>query len=287
MDKDAGGRLFQGIQKGQYARFRLVGEGGEASLTVPYRETVLMVDRGFREYYLFSLGDSRIGALSTLGELKIVPELAPPLGDVGFPYYGSSGWGWGSAGMGGIRTAGGTYCPQGLKQELVWRSDIGYGGSELNKLALSASIQGQRVLFIEGVTPLVAYGGSYLPAVIIEEEPGLRVGELALPSGGSLTISQSSMTRLGVQTGLVNIIYPKGEVYTAIYTGKDLQIPLLSYSSGAFVGVQAVETRIAWTGSINKREFYSQIASVSSLIENIIGRDFAREWNRKNIRHVA
>ncbi|MBO3840197.1 MAG: hypothetical protein QXN75_04615, partial [Thermoproteota archaeon] len=76
----------------------------------------------------------------------------------------------------------------------------------------------------------------------------------------------------------VNIIYPKGEVYTAIYTGKDLQIPLLSYSSGAFVGVQAVETRIAWTGSINKREFYSQIASVSSLIENIIGRDFAREF---------
>ncbi|MEM3712338.1 MAG: hypothetical protein QXR97_02190 [Thermoproteota archaeon] len=54
--------------------------------------------------------------------------------------------------------------------------------------------------------------------------------------------------------------------------------PTLSYSSGAFVGVQAVETRIAWTGSINKREFYSQIASVSSLIESILGRDFAREF---------
>ncbi len=55
MDKDTGDKIFQGLREGQYARFRLVGEGGEASITMTYREAVLMVDRGFKQYYSLSI----------------------------------------------------------------------------------------------------------------------------------------------------------------------------------------------------------------------------------------
>ncbi|MEM2173178.1 MAG: hypothetical protein QXS66_08100, partial [Thermoproteota archaeon] len=278
LEKNIGSKLFPDIREGQYFGFRLLGDGKAASIIMPYRETVLVVDKGFKEYYLFSLHESRVvEAVSMLGSLKIVPELTYSSRDVGF-YYWSNGLGWGSAGLDGVKTARNTYFQGGLQQELVWSGDIGYVGNELNKLAFSTTIQGQKVLFVEGMAPLVATATNYLPALLIEGEKGLSLGSLALPSGDYLVLQKTSLENLGLKEGLVEITYPRGEIYREIYTGGSLQIPTLSYSSGAFVGVQAVETRIAWTGSINEREFYSQIASVSSLIESILGRDFAREF---------
>ncbi|MEM3647620.1 MAG: hypothetical protein QW506_00480 [Thermoproteota archaeon] len=272
VEKSVAEKLFKDIREGQYAWFRLVGEKGEVSVGLPFKEIVLNA-KDWRNYLLFSLTDDHVGEATgiLLGDVKVALDFTPPLGDMGFPYYGSSGWGYGAIGPGGVRTSIGTYFTRGLSQELVWSSDVGYSGVELNKLALSVDIGGQRVLFLEGMTPLAAYGGSYLPAVIIEDKAGLRLGEHATPSGGSLVLSESSLAKAGIQTGLVNIIYPNKEAYTTIYTGGSLQIPLLSYSSGAFVGVQEVETRIIWT-SIGQREFYGQIASISQLLESILRR---------------
>jgi len=277
VEKSVGDKLFKDIGEGQYAWFRLVGENGEVSVGLPFKEVVLNAG-DWRNYYLFSLADDHLGEATRmlLGEVKVALDFAPPPSDIGFLYYGSSGWGYGNAGLGGIKTDGGTYCSQGLQQELVWSSDIGYSGVELNKMVLSTSIKGQRVLFVEGTAPLVAYGGSYLPAVILEEKSGLRVGELALPSGDSLLLSETSLAKMGVQEGLVEIIYPNRETYIGIYTGGSFQAPLFSYSSGAFVGIQAVETRIVWT-SMGQREFYAQVASVSELLGSMFGRGFKEE----------
>jgi hypothetical protein len=49
-----------------------------------------------------------------------------------------------------------------------------------------------------------------------------------------------------------------------IYTGGDIQIPMFSYLSGAFVAVHAVETKVIWTGAVGQKEFYTQMASVSA-----------------------
>ncbi|MEM3648942.1 MAG: hypothetical protein QW506_07245, partial [Thermoproteota archaeon] len=62
---------------------------------------------------------------------------------------------------------------------------------------------------------------------------------------------------------------------TTLYTGGSLQIPLHSYFSGAFLGVQTVETRVVWTGTMGRREFYSQVAGVSELLGSVLGRVFA------------
>jgi len=277
VEKSIGDKLFKDIKEGQYAWFRLVGENGEVSVDLPFKEIVL--NHGdLKHYYLFSLIDDRLGEVMgrLLGEVKVALDFAPPLRDMDLSFYGLSGWSDGSVGPGGIKIGGRTYYSQGLTQELVWSSDIGYSGVELNKMVLSASIGGQRVLFVEGTAPLAAYGGSYLPAVILEEKSGLRVGELALPSGDSLLLSEASLARTGVQEGLVEIIYPNKEAYLGIYTGGSLQAPLFSYSSGAFVGIQAVETRIVWT-SIGRKEFYTQVASVSELLGSMFGGGFKQE----------
>jgi len=39
---------------------------------------------------------------------------------------------------------------------------------------------------------------------------------------------------------------------------------MFSYLSGAFVAVQAVETKVIWTGAVGQKEFYTQMASVSA-----------------------
>ncbi|MEM3025903.1 MAG: hypothetical protein QXP19_00105, partial [Thermoproteota archaeon] len=281
VEKSTGEKLFGGVEEGQYAWFRLIGEDGEVSVGLPYREVVLMADRGFKEYYLFSLVDEHLSEAARIlfGEIRVVPDFPPLSSGVGFPYYGFGGWGYGSIGGGGeVETGSGTFLLQGFTQELVWRSELGYSGDELNRLALSGLINGLRVVFLADEAPRVAYGGSYLPAVIMEQGSELRLGELALPSGGSLILPGSSLASTGVQAGLLNIIYPNGESSTAIYTGGALQIPLFSYSSGAFVGIQAVETRIVWTGAIGLRELYTQVASVSEIIRNALGRAFSEEF---------
>jgi hypothetical protein len=113
-----------------------------------------------------------------------------------------------------------------------------------------------------------------LPAVVSASSLGLQLGLLAKPSGETLTITQAELAQRGiVDQGLLSIVYPNGETSTVIYTGKDLQTLLFSYSSGAFVGVQTVETRIVWT-SVDKRVFYEQVKSVSELLGSIFGRDF-------------
>ncbi|MBO3809984.1 MAG: hypothetical protein FGF50_10405, partial [Candidatus Brockarchaeota archaeon] len=281
VEKNVGEKLFGDVEEGQYAWFRLVSESSEVSVGLPYREVVLMVDRGFKEYYLFSLVDEHLSEAAgiLLGEIRVVPDFPPLPSGIGFPYYGFEGWSYGSVGGGGeVKTGSGTFLLQGFTQELVWRSELGYSGDEINRLAASGLVEGLRVLLLANEAPRVAYGGSYLPAVIMEQGSGLRLGELALPSGGSLILPESSLASIGVQAGLLNIIYPNGETSTAIYTGGSLQIPLFTYSSGAFVGVKPVETRIVWTGAIGQKELYTQVASASEIIRNALGRSFSEEF---------
>jgi hypothetical protein len=187
--------------------------------------------------------------------------------------------------FGVIRTRNKTYLLPGFSQELVWRSDFKHSGveslwraDELNKLAVSGFIDGLKVLFIDFfIPPIVIYQGKYIPAVIIEDEFGLRLGDLALPSGKNLVVSESSMVKAGIQIGLLKIAYPNKETYTVIYTGGDIRIPMFSYLSGAFVAVQAVETKLIWTGAVGQKEFYTQMASVSELLENAFGQNFKEE----------
>ncbi|MGB9717516.1 MAG: hypothetical protein ACPL4E_03615, partial [Thermoproteota archaeon] len=151
---------------------------------------------------------------------------------------------------------------------------------ELNKMIFGGRIGGTSVIVSEDGMVKAFYGGSYLPAVVTTSSLGLQLGLLAKPSGEALTISQMELAKRGLtDSGLLNIVYPSGEASTIIYTGKDLQTPLFTYSSGAFVGVQAIETRIVWTG-IDKKAFYEQVASVSELLEGILGRSFEEELVR-------
>jgi hypothetical protein len=145
---------------------------------------------------------------------------------------------------------------------------------ELNKMLLGGRIGGTSIVVGEDGIAKAFYGGSYLPATISASSLGLQLGLLAKPSGETLMITQADLAQRGMaDPGLLNVFYPNGETSTIIYTGKDLQAPLFSYSSGAFVGIQAVETRIVWT-SVDKRTFYEQITSVSELLGNILGKDF-------------
>lgn len=124
-------------------------------------------------------------------------------------------------------------------------------------------------------------GGSYLPALVTANALGLQLGLLAKPSGETLTIPGESLLARGIQEpGLLSITYPNGEAIVAIYTGGALEIPVLSYSSGAYVGAETVKTRVAWTGMVNRRDFYSQILGASKLLENILGEDYAQEFTR-------
>ncbi len=116
-----------------------------------------------------------------------------------------------------------------------------------------------------------------MPAVVTTSALGLQLGLLAKPSGEALTISRESLLAKGIQKpGLLSITYLNGETSTVIYTGGSLQAPLLAYSSGAFVGVQEVETRVVWT-SIKQDEFYSQIASISGILGGMLGAQFSQE----------
>ncbi|MBO3809706.1 MAG: BREX system Lon protease-like protein BrxL, partial [Candidatus Brockarchaeota archaeon] len=131
----------------------------------------------------------------------------------------------------------------------------------LNDMLLGGRIGGTSVIVGEEGSVQAFYDGSYLPAVVTASPLGLQLGLLARPSGEALTIDVGSLVARGIQDmSLLNVVYPNGETSTVIYTGGNLQIPPLSYPSGAFVGVQAVETKVVWTG-VNQREFYGQIAS--------------------------
>jgi hypothetical protein len=145
---------------------------------------------------------------------------------------------------------------------------------ELNRMLLGGRIGGTSIVVGEDGVAKAFHGGSYLPAVVSASSLGLQLGLLAKPSGETLTITQAELAQRGIaDPDLLSIVYPNGEASTVIYAGKDLQTPLFSYSSGAFVGIQAVETRIVWT-SVDKRAFYEQVASVSELLGSILGRDF-------------
>jgi hypothetical protein len=147
---------------------------------------------------------------------------------------------------------------------------------ELNEMLLGGRIGGTSIIVSDdGVKAF--YGGNYLPAVVTAGSLGLQLGLLARPSGETLTITEESMVARGIQDqGLLQIIYPNGEASTTVYTGGALQIPVLTYFHGAFIGVQRIETRVVWT-STGQREFYSQVASISGLLGSILGKGFSEE----------
>ncbi|MEM3647154.1 MAG: hypothetical protein QW334_03300, partial [Thermofilum sp.] len=147
----------------------------------------------------------------------------------------------------------------------------------INRIVFQGRISGTSIVVNEDGFVEAFHGGTYLPAVVTASPLGLQLGLLAMPSGETLTISQIDLALRGItDLGFLNVVYPNGETFATIYTGGNLQVPVLSYSSGTFVGIQAVETRIVWTG-IKQEDFYKQVAGTSEIVASVLGKQFAEE----------
>ncbi|MEM3747540.1 MAG: hypothetical protein QXN67_08800, partial [Thermoproteota archaeon] len=147
----------------------------------------------------------------------------------------------------------------------------------LNNMLPQGRIGGTSIIVNEDGSIAALHGETYLPAAVTASPLGLQLGILAKPSMEALTIPGESLQARGIEdASILNIVYPNGETTITLYTGGSLQIPSLSYPSGAYVAIQPVETRITCT-SIGKTELYSQIASTSKMLENTLGRVFAEK----------
>ncbi|MBO3810295.1 MAG: hypothetical protein FGF50_11985, partial [Candidatus Brockarchaeota archaeon] len=178
---------------------------------------------------------------------------------------------------GAVRLSGGMTLRMDNPGVMLVPSENPLETGSINRMLLTGGIGGTSVIVSEDGIVKAFHGGSYLPAVVTANALGLQLGLLARPSGEALTIDVGSLVARGIQDmSLLNVVYPNGETSTVIYTGGSLQIPLLTYSSGAFVGIQRVETRVVWTG-IKQDEFYTQIASISEILSGMLGRGFAEE----------
>ncbi|MEM2598594.1 MAG: hypothetical protein QW482_02635 [Thermoproteota archaeon] len=151
----------------------------------------------------------------------------------------------------------------------------------INRMVFQGRIGGSSIVVDEDGFVEAFHGGTYLPAIVTASPLGLQLGLLAKPSGEALAIPWEGIVARGIsEFSLLNIIYPYGETTTTLYTGGVLQIPVLHYSSGAFVGVETVETKISWTGMVDRKDFYSQMLGASKLLENILGEDYSQEFIR-------
>ena len=284
VEKSLAGKLYPGIQKGavvefEFARGNVVLKG---MLAYAGEKTV-----GEESYMVFAFkAEQHTPAIfellkEDLQSIKVVPgqQVEKTFGFNAFRFSeGKLSMDRGILGMdGSIRFGDGMVLRLEDPSVMLVPNENPLETGELNKMLLGGRIGGTNVIVGEDGIAKAFHGGSYLPAVVSASSLGLQLGLLAKPSGETLMITQADLAQRGIaDPGLLNVFYPNGETSTVIFTGKDLQAPLFSYSSGAFVGVQAVETRIVWT-SVDKRAFYEQITSVSELLGSILGSDFKEE----------
>jgi len=284
VEKSLAGKLYPGIQKGtvvefEFARGSIAFKG---MLAYAGEKTV-----GEGSYMVFAFkAEERIPAILELlsddiQSIRVVPgsQVEKSFGLNAFRLSdGKLSMDRGILGMdGSVRFADGSVLRLDNPSVMLVPSENPLETWELNKMLLGGRIGETSMVVGEDGVAKAFHGGSYLPAVVTASSLGFQLGLLARPSGETLTITQMDLTQRGIiDPGLLSIFYPSGETSMVIYTGKDLQAPLFSYSSGAFVGIQAVETRVVWT-SVDKKAFYEQVASVSGLLGSILGSDFKEE----------
>ncbi|MEM2100201.1 MAG: hypothetical protein QXP45_02530 [Thermoproteota archaeon] len=138
-------------------------------------------------------------------------------------------------------------------------------------MLLTGGIRGTSVIVSEEGAVKALHQGNYLPAAVTAGALGLELGVLANPSGGELAVPKDSIAAKGIQDlSLLNIVYPGGETCTALYTGRDLQMPLLSYPQGAFVALQPVQVKVVST-TVDRSMLLNQIASVTEIVRKALG----------------
>jgi len=284
VEKSLAGKLYPSIQKGAIVEFEFArgNVAIEGMLAYVGEKTV-----GEGSYLVFAFkAEQHTSAIfellkEDLQSIKVVPgqQVEKSFGFNAFRFSdGKLSMDRGTLGMdGSMRFSDGMVLRLEDPSVMLVPNENPLETGELNRMLLGGRIGGTNVIVGEDGIAKAFYGGSYLPAVVSASSLGLQLGLLAKPSGETLMITQADLAQRGIaDLGLLNVFYPNGETSTVIFTGKDLQAPLFSYSSGAFVGIQAVETRVVWT-SVDKRAFYEQITSVSELLGSILGSDFKEE----------
>lgn len=278
VEENTGKKFFGEIREGQYLGFYLIDQDYKhVKINLPYVKKVLMPD-GIG-YYSFILVDDHIGKEVQLlhGRIQIVPSLPTPL-TINFPSYSYGKWSEGEVTNGEVRTPNGTYRLNEFLQELMWRSDVGYNADDVNMLAVSGVINGQKIMFFHRLAPMIFYECEYLPTIIKEDSSGLKLGTPALPSEDGLVLPENKIASQGIQEGFVKVIYPNKEEFLTVYTGGDLKIPKFSYPSGAFVGLQIVEGEITFTNQVEKKDFLNQVSSINTLIQKELGMEVSSQF---------
>ena len=281
VEKSLVAKLYPGIQKGTVVEFEFARGSVVLKGLLTYAEEKALGDT---KYLVFAFkAEERIPAIFELlkEDLKVIPgqQVEKSFGFNAFSFLnGKLTMDKGNLGIdGSVRFSNGMVLRMNNLGIKLVASENPLETGTINKMFLTGDIGGTSVVIGEDGGVKAFYGGSYLPAVITANPLGLQLGLLAKPSGETLTITGESLLARGIQEpGLLNVVYPNGETSTVIYTGGSLQTPLLTYSLGAFLGIQAVETKIVWT-SIGRDEFYSQIASISGILGSVLGRGFAEE----------
>ncbi|MBO3810212.1 MAG: hypothetical protein FGF50_11565, partial [Candidatus Brockarchaeota archaeon] len=281
VEKGLAGKLYPGIQKGSVVEFSFARGSVVLKGLLTYAEERAL---GEPKYLVFSFkAEERIPAIFELfkEDLQVIPGQQVQK-DFGFNAFtlsnGKLSMDKGSLSMSGeVRFSDGMTLRMDNPGVMLVPTENPLEMGSINRMLLTGGIGGTSVIVSEDGAVQAFHGGSYLPAVVTADALGLQLGLLAKPSGGTLTITGESLLARGIQEpGLLSITYPSGESWTVIYTGGSLQAPLLTYPSGAFVGVQEVETKVVWT-SFKRDELYTQIASVSEILSGILGGGFAEE----------
>jgi len=282
VEKGLAGQLYPSIQKGTVVEF----EFARGSIVLKGFLTYVddrVLDVG--EYLIFSLkAEEYSSAVFELlrEDLQVVPGQMPQKA-FGFNAFSLSNGKLtldkGSLSVdGSVRFCDGMVLKMDEPEVMLVPSDNPLETGTLNEMLLQGRISGTSVVVDENGVVKAFQEGTYLSAVVTASTLGLQLGLLAKPSGGALTIPGESLRARGIlDPSLVHVVYPDGAAVTTLYKGGSLQIPLHSYFSGAFVGIQAVETSIVWTEAIGRREFYAQVASVSELLGSVLGRVFAEQ----------
>jgi len=93
--------------------------------------------------------------------------------------------------------------------------------------------------------------------MLVPNENPFETGELN-KRALTLIITQMDLAQMSLaDPSLLNVVYPSGETSTIIHTGRDLQVHYSHIRQGHSLGVQAVETKVVWTGVIEQKEFYA------------------------------
>ena len=284
VEKSLAGQLYPGIQKGSIVEFEFSSGNIVLKGLLTYAEERALGDS---KYLVFSFkAEERIPAVFELlkQDLQAIPgsQVEKSFGFNAFTLSnGMLSMDKSILGMdGAVRLSDGMVLRMDNPGIMLALTENPLETGTINRMLLTGSIGGTSVIVSEDGSVQALHAGSYLPAVVTTSALGLQLGLLAKPSGEALAISRESLLARGISDlSLLNVAYPNGETSTVIYTGGSLEIPTLSYPSGAFVGIQEVEMKVIWT-SINQREFYGQILSTSQLLESILGKTFAEELMR-------